>query len=163
MQTTCYAWLMLKWCWISVKEKCKKVQRKQNMGINHNAACDLNETWRQIDHGFGTGHIAVAPRRPGVTLPLLPLKQLPHGVVAHGAALVHRRGAQGLVVQRRRHAADAVPLCHAVPGHAAVAVAIMRHVWHPIARHVPRQRLIRRDAGKKKRKTLAMFSESETI
>lgn len=42
----------------------------------------------QVDHGFGTGHIAVEPRLPAVGLPLLPLKQLPHGVIAHRAALV---------------------------------------------------------------------------
>lgn len=54
---------------------------------------------RQVDHGFGAGHVAVEPRLPGVRLPLLPLVQLPHGVIAHGSAFVKRRGTQGLIVQ----------------------------------------------------------------
>lgn len=112
--------------------------------------------FRQVDHGFGTGHVAVEPWLPGVGLPLLPLKQLPHGVVAHGAALVTRWGTQGLVVQWWRHAADAVPLRHAIPGHTAVAIAIMRHIGYPMAWHVSRQRLVWCDAGRKEKTEVVM-------
>lgn len=98
---------------------------------------------RQVDHGLGARHVAVeAAGVAGVRLALLPLKQLPHGVVAHGAPLVGRRRAQRLLVQRRRQAADAVALRQAVARDAAVAVAVLGHVGHPVARQVPGQRLV---------------------
>lgn len=90
---------------------------------------------RQVNHGLGARHVAVeAGGVAGVRLALLPLEQLPHCVVAHGAPLVRRRRAQRLLVERRRQAADAVALRHAVPGDAAVAVAVVGHVRHPMAR-----------------------------
>lgn len=96
---------------------------------------------RQVHHGFGAGHVVVKPWLPGVGLSLLPLEQMPHGVVTHGPALIHWRGTQGLV-QRRRDTADAVPLRNAVPGNAAVGFSILRHVLYPMAWHVTRQRLV---------------------
>lgn len=107
---------------------------------------------RQVDHGLGAGHVVVQSWLPDVGLPLLPLQEVPHGVVSHGAALVRRGGTQGLLVQRRRDAADAVPLGQAVPGNTAVGFTVLRHVRHPVARHVPRQRLVRCDTGKKKKR-----------
>lgn len=113
--------------------------------------------WK-VDHGFGTGHIVVERRLPAVSLPLLPLIQLPHRVITHGAALIGRRWTQGLVVQWWRHTADAVPLCHAIPGHAAVAISIMRHIGYPMAWHVSGQCLVWCDAGEKE-KTLTIMRE----
>ncbi len=43
---------------------------------------------------------------------------------------------------------DRVSLCHAIPGHTAVAIAIMRHIRYPMAWHVSRQSLVRRNTGK---------------
>lgn len=109
---------------------------------------------RQVDHGLRAGHVAVeAGGVAGVRLALLPLKQLPHGVVAHGAPLVGRRRAQRLLVERRRQAADAVALRHAVAGDAAVAIAVLGHVGHPVAGQVPGQRLVGGDAGEAERET----------
>lgn len=105
----------------------------------------------QVDHGFGTGHIAVQPWLPAVGLPLLPFVQLPHGVIAHGAAFLSHWRTHGLVIYRWGHAADAVPLCHAIPGHTAISISIMRHVGYPMAWQISRQRLVRCDAGVKEK------------
>ena len=119
----------------------------------------------QVDHGLGTGHGAVrlvrrplVRRRPGVGLPLLPLVQLPHGVVTHGASLLHapgggvRRGAQHAVVERGRDAAHAVGPRQAVARERAVAVGVEGHRHRrPVARHVPGQRLVGGDAEKPSR------------
>lgn len=55
---------------------------------------------RQVNHGLGARHVAVeASGVAGIRLALLPLKQLPHGVVAHGAPFFRRRRAQRLLVE----------------------------------------------------------------
>lgn len=80
----------------------------------------------------------------GEGLPLLPLVQLPHGVVPHGPPPLHHDagtgggGAEGPVIQRVRHAADAVGPGQAVAGKCAVPLWVPRNHQGPVAGHVPR-------------------------
>lgn len=79
---------------------------------------------------------------PGERLPLLPLIQLPHGVVPHGPPLLcggggGGGGAEGPVVHRPRHAADAVGPHHAVAGQRAIALWVAGNNLGTVAGHVP--------------------------
>lgn len=94
---------------------------------------------------------------PGEGLPLLPLVQLPHGVVPHRPPLLRRGdgrgggGTEGPVVHGARHAADAVGAHHAVAGQRAVTLRVARHDLGSVAGHVPRQGLVGRDTGRGRR------------
>lgn len=99
----------------------------------------------------GTGSISVrgmctcwlSQTLPGEGLPLLPLIQLPHGVVPHRPPLLRRGdgggggGAEGPVIHGARHAADAVGPHHAVAGQRAVALWVAGHNLRPVTGHVP--------------------------
>lgn len=82
---------------------------------------------------------------PGEGLSLLPLIQLPHGVVPHRPPLL-RRGdgggggggrTEGAVIHGPRHAADAVGPHHAVAGQCAIALWVAGHNLRTVAGHVP--------------------------
>ena len=98
-----------------------------------------------VDHGFGAGQGAVA--REGallvVKLTLLPLIQLPHGVVPHGSPLLLGSGSCCLVVGRGRYAADALRPGLAVSREGSVAFRVAGHDWGSVAWHVSWQRLVR--------------------
>lgn len=87
---------------------------------------------------------------PAEGLPLLPLVQLPHGVVPQRPPLLRCAGAgarpEGPVINRTRHAADAVGPDYAVAGQSAVTCGVAVHSLGPVARHVPGQSLVRRHA-----------------
>lgn len=86
---------------------------------------------------------------PGDGLPLLPLIQLPHGVIPHGPPLLRRGGGacggrawggdrpQGLVIHRARHAAHTAGTNHAVAGQRTVALRVLGHQLGPMTGHVP--------------------------
>lgn len=94
---------------------------------------------------------------PGEGLPLLPLVQLPHGVVPHRPPLVRcgdgGGGAEGPVIHRARRAADAVGPHHAVAGQRAIALRVTRHDLSTVAGHVPGQGLVGRYTGRENRPT----------
>lgn len=92
---------------------------------------------------LGAGHCAVA--HTAVGLPLLPLIQLPQGVISHRAPLLCGHGLQRTVVHRACHTTDAVRPQH-VAWKRAVALGIAWHHVRPMARHVPGQSLIWSDA-----------------
>lgn len=100
-----------------------------------------------LAHGFGAGQRPVSD--PAVRLPLLPLVQLPHGVVPYGAALLCSRGLQRPVVHRPRHTADAVWPQH-VTWERPVALGIAWDDLCTVARHVSRQCLVGRNAGRQR-------------
>lgn len=102
---------------------------------------------REVDHGFRAAQGAV-PAEGGlfvVELALLPLVELPHCVVAHGAPLV--LGADCPVVRRGGHAAEALWTCLAVPWQCPVSLWVPGQHLSSMAWHVPGQRLVGDDAG----------------
>lgn len=81
-----------------------------------------------------------------VELALLPLVELPHGVIAHGAPLVlGAHGPHGPVVGS--HAAQAFWTCLAVPWQCPVPLWVPGQHLGSMAWHVPWQRLVGDDAG----------------
>lgn len=80
---------------------------------------------------------------PGEGLPLLPLIQLPHGVVPHRPPLFSCGDGgsggrtEGPVIHGARHTADAVGPHHAVTGQRAIALWVARNNLGPVAGHVP--------------------------
>lgn len=80
---------------------------------------------------------------PGEGLPLLPLVQLPHGIVPHRPPLLRHGnsggggGAEGPVINRARHAADAVGPHHAVARQCAIPLWVAGHNLRTVAGHVP--------------------------
>lgn len=105
---------------------------------------------RDVDHGFWAAQGAVPAESAllVVELALLPLVELPHRVVAHGAPLVlGARGPRGSVVRRGSHAAEAFWTCLAVPWQCPVPFWVPGQHLSSMAWHVPRQRLVGDDAG----------------
>ncbi len=74
---------------------------------------------------------------------LLPLIQLPHGVVPHRLPLLRRgdcgggSGTKGPVIYGARHTADAVGPHHAVAGQRAITLWVARDNLSTVAGHVP--------------------------
>lgn len=96
-------------------------------------------------HGFRAGQGAVAREGalPAVKLALLPLIQLPHGVVPHGPPLLLGSGSRSLVVGGGRDAADALRPGLAVSREGSVAFGVAGHDWRSVAWHVSWQCLVR--------------------
>lgn len=91
---------------------------------------------RDVHHGLGAGQGAV-PRQGAllaVELALLPLVQLPHGVVPHGPPLVL---GPSLVVRGRGGAAEALGPGLAVPRERSVPFGVAGHDLGAVAGHVP--------------------------
>lgn len=93
---------------------------------------------RDVDHGFWAAQGAVPAESAllVVELALLPLVELPHGVIAHGAPLV-LGGAHGSVVHRGGDTAEAFWPCLAVPGQCPVPFWVAGQHLGSMARHVP--------------------------
>lgn len=100
--------------------------------------------WRSVIISFcGMCTCWLSQTLPGEGLPLLPLVQLPHGVVPHRPPLL-RSGdgsgggrTEGTIIHGARHAADAVGPHHAVARQRAVALWVAGHNLSTVARHVP--------------------------
>lgn len=118
---------------------------------------------RDIDHGFWAAQGAV-PAEGGllvVELALLPLVELPHRVVTHGAPLV--LGAHGSVVRRGSHTAEALWTSLAVPWQCPVPLWVPGQHLGSMAWHVPRQRLVGDYAGTQDFLLLALTLQQQKL
>lgn len=108
---------------------------------------------RRLPHGRGAAQAAV-PREGAllvVKLALLPLIQLPHGVIPHGPPLLLCPG-PSLLMARRHHTADALRPDLVVSWECSVTFRVAGHNLGSMAWHISWQCLIRNYSKIKKKK-----------